>query len=360
LTRRDAFRNGIEWLQQSARLMRAVTPDGFLCDWGELDNKIEAFRLFQYADRELHVSADRAARNAGDTFRSIWVLEGAGHMAGMASSLSVHGLLTAGAAAKLPDCAMVPLHAGMGTAFAEKLFAGLPSNPSAAEIGATVRHFVNACRANCRPGWEDACVEPFGLVVRCLYPGLLSRVSTAAEEVSPALRHLFWHGVGRGLYFVPTNFLPISGARERMLKNAAEEADDTDDRRNVLAGLIWAVTLVNLKRPAVIGSVAAICSRLKLQDVFINGLISALMAWRHMAPADEREIAPYLRLQPGMQPRSRAEQALWKAWIETPARDALHDISPGLQLRNNIPALYTYRTHEELCRLSAAANGVQI
>ena len=40
-------------MQQSARLMGVFMPGRDLfCDWRELDNKFEAFRLFQYADRE--------------------------------------------------------------------------------------------------------------------------------------------------------------------------------------------------------------------------------------------------------------------------------------------------------------------
>jgi hypothetical protein len=37
---------------------------------------------------------------------------------------------------------MIPLHAGIGTAFAEKLFERLGSNPPMAEIQQTVERFV--------------------------------------------------------------------------------------------------------------------------------------------------------------------------------------------------------------------------
>jgi hypothetical protein len=352
LTTRDAFRNGIELMQRSARLMGAVTPDGLLGDWRELDNKIEAFRLFQWADRELPAhraptgQAVSRTRNS-EAFHSIWVLEGTGHMAGLSSSLSVRGLLSDRKAANLPETAMIPLHAGMGTAFAEKLFKGLGSNPSPGEIGKTLRRYVDLCGANCRPGWEDACIEPFGLVVRCLYSDLLEEVSKAAGTISPQLRALFWHGVGRGLYFVPGNFLPLPGARKRMMKSVAMEASGLEDRRNVYAGLIWAVTLVNLPDPSIVQALAAICAELKIHDEFTNGLLSALMAWRHMAPEDVR----YTRLYTGPQPGHGT--ALWQEWIAAPVRDALGNIFPGLREQNHIPALYSYRTHEELCQLSA-------
>src|SRR5262249_55156595 len=279
---------------------------------------------------------------------AIWILEGIGHIKGAAASLSMEGLLNEGASACLPDRAMIPLHAGIGTAFAEKLLDGLGSNPSVAEIRQTAERFVDTCSANCRPGWEDACIEPLGLVVRCLYPHLLVSVSEAMEALSSSLRGLFWHGVGRSLYFVPTNFLPIPGAHERMAKGAAAEARSMDDRRQVLAGLIWAVTLVNLRQPAVIRSFLSICSSLRIRAEFTNGVISALLSWRHMAPGDRRYMTSYVR----PQPIHDREAILWKSWIETPAREALENIWPGLERRNNIPALHTYRTLEELRELS--------
>jgi hypothetical protein len=356
VTARDGFLGVIEMLQQSARLMSIFMPArGLFGDWPELDNKIEAFRLFQSAERELHLPVDRLPLDqvvqralTGDAFRAIWMLEGVGYIRGTASSLSVKGLLTEGPGAHLPDRAMIPLHAGMGTAFGEKLFGGLGSRPSRAQVGDTVQRFVDVCRANCRPGWEDACIEPAGLVVRLLYPSLLAPVSAELEIVSPALRPLFWHGVGRSLYFQPMNFLPIAGAHRRMLNSAAQETSVPEDRRNVLAGLNWAVTLVNLPQPAVIRSLASVCSELKMREEFINGLISALLAWRHMAPDDLRYINDYTR---PLATHDR-QAVLWNQWIETPAREALTNFFPGLERRNNIPSLYTFRTSEELSRLS--------
>jgi len=358
---RDALRSGLEWTQQSARVIGALTPSGFLCDWRELDNKIEAFRLFQYADREIQMPANRPASTVfarapvGETFRSIWVLEGSGHMAGLAASLTVQGLLTDANAANLPDTALIPLHAGMGTAFAEKLFAGLSSSPTMPEISKTVARFVDICRANCRPGWEDACMEPLGLVVRCLHPNLLGPVSVAMEALSPQLRTLLWHGVGRGLYFAPTNFLPIPLARKRIIQGVAEEAGNIEDRRNVLAGYIWATTLVNLPYTDLIRSVAAACSELKLRNEFTNGLTSALMAWRHMAPDDLRYTGNFTQPHAG---RSN-DAILWNEWVATPVRLALEDIFPGMKRSNKIPALYTYRTYEELRRLSVVPEAAE-
>ena len=156
-------------MQRSARLMGAVTPDGLFGDWQELDNKIEAFRLFQFADRELQLpagyrpSGQIAARSpGGETFHTIWVLEGVGHMAGLGSSLTVRGLLTEGEAGSQPESALVPLHAGMGTALAESVL----SRP-ASDLRGAIHEFLDLCRANSSPGWFDNAVEP-GLLLICV------------------------------------------------------------------------------------------------------------------------------------------------------------------------------------------------
>jgi hypothetical protein len=364
LNARDGFRNGIEVMQKSARMMGAFLPgSGLFCDWGELDNKFEAFRLFQYADRELGLRVDRVPVNevvrhalAMDAFRAIWIVEGIGYLKGTAASLSVEGLLNEGPGSFLPDRAMIPLHSGIGTAFGEKLLGGLGPNPSVPEIRRAIERFVIMCRVNCRPGWEDASIEALGLVVRCLYPHLLASASAVMEALDPPLRGLFWHGVGRALYFVPTNFLPIPGAHERMVRSATAEARRMHDRRQVLAGLIWAVTLVNLPRPAVIRSLLPICSDLKMQAEFTNGVVSALLGWRHMSPQGLRYLTNYTR---PLLTHDR-EAALWNAWIETPAREALENIFPGLERQNHIPSLYTYRTPEELLDLSGVASEARI
>src|ERR1700747_1111862 len=113
LNARDGFRSGIEMMQQSARLMGVMPGSGLFCDWRELDNKFEAFRLFQYADRELKEPVDRlpiddAVRRAHprETFQTIGRIEDIGHTQATAASLSVEGLLSEGAGASLPDRAL--------------------------------------------------------------------------------------------------------------------------------------------------------------------------------------------------------------------------------------------------------------
>jgi hypothetical protein len=358
---RDGFLSAIEMMQQSARLVGSFIPGrGLLWDWPELDNKIEAFRLFQSADRVLHLPVDRLPLDevveralTEHSQRAIWILEGVGYIKATSSRGDVKGLLTEGQGARLPGRAMISLHAGMGTAFAEKWLGSLPSRPTLTQIQEAIQGFLAACRSNCRPGWEDACMESLGLIVRLLYPDLLPTVSAEMGKIGPAMRALFWHGVGRSLYFQPTNFLPLAGSQRRMFYNAGQESALPDDRRNVVAGLVWAVSLVNLSQPVVIRSAAAACAELKMKDEFVNGFVSALMAWRNMAPEDVRYSGTYQR------PLSATDRqaALWKDWILTPAQETLLEIYPGLERRNLIPSLYSFRTWDDLKRSASGQSG---
>ncbi len=77
-------------------------------------------------------------------------------------------------------------------------------------------------------------------------------VSDALGALDGHAQQLFWHGAGRSLYFVPTNFATFGAAHGRALQAAMNEAPGPEERRNAVAGLVWAVTLVNIRHPAIL------------------------------------------------------------------------------------------------------------
>lgn len=314
---------------------------GALTDWKEFDNKIEAFRLFQYPEREvgdpLREGAVAMALRQPD-FRAIWVLEGIAHERAARSP--------AGRTEILPDRTGVAIHAGMGTALAERYLSGLGKEPGPEDIRGAIEEFAAAAKARCRPGWEPAALEPFGLVVRGLHPQLLRPVSEAMP--SEEMRSLYWHGAGRSSYFAPTGFIPVPGAHGRMLRTAMEDAPDENARLNMIAGLVWAGVLVNLPHPKVAASFAEACAEHKLEAGFRNGLLSALMSWQHMAPLD----GTLLRVYTSPDPPNGISRTLWKTWIAEPAARAMAEIYPGINRAGRIGQLFRYRTAEELAELA--------
>ena len=224
---RANFGTALGLMQQSAQLMSFFLPGHAM---QEAQNKLEAFRLFAYVDQELELTEDQLepvdalARRALalSNYQKIWALEGVAHH--YTSAASVKGPVTALLMDPvLPDCAMVSMNAGMGTALAGKALSGLDDRPSKAAMRNSLERFFDICRANARAGWYENAIEPMGLAVRTLRPHLLAQASDAIGEIDVDARRLFWHGVGRSLYFVPMNFITFGGSHERALRTASCE-----------------------------------------------------------------------------------------------------------------------------------------
>jgi len=326
-------------MQRSAGLMAMFLPGH---EFQETQNKIEAFRLFAFVDQELNFPKDRLeslpamARRASalGNHKSIWAMEGVSNFY-TAAVAPVHDRLTGLLAdPEIPETAMVPMHAGMGTAYAGHLLNQLPVAPSSAALADTVRRFSDFCAANARPGWYDNAVEPLGLAVRSLHPHLLSQVSDAVAALDPHVHQLFWHGVGRSLYFVPTNFATFGSAHARVVQSAIQEAPGLEARRNIIAGLVWAIALVNIRHSAVLKNLLRATRDIETPEALINGITSALMVWKHMVPGDAAFLPQYLRL---------SDDQLWNDRVAAPALKVFADVYPGLLCQHRVATLFSYR-----------------
>ncbi|HWF07693.1 MAG TPA: hypothetical protein VG297_04465 [Bryobacteraceae bacterium] len=338
-------------MERSAQLMSLFLPGH---EMEEARNKLQAFRLFAYADRELRFPAgplpplEALVRRAFDLshHQRIFAIEGAGHYYTGAASRPLKGLLQDPA---LPDCAMVSLHAGMGTSLASTILSKLRSDPSKTMLRDAVSRFFDLCRANARVGWYENAIEPLGLSVRTLHPHLLTRVGNAVSEIDAGAQRLYWHGAGRSLYFVPMNFVTFGGAHERALRTAIEEAPTVDDRRNAVAGLVWAITLVNVSNPAVLKSLLKTAEAIRMPNAVRNGIVSALIVWKHMVPEDAEFLPRYSELAPG----TSADAARWNDFVATPAREAFAEVFPALHRQDRVASVFQF--HESLTEPGAAS-----
>jgi hypothetical protein len=109
-----------------------------------------------------------------------------------------------------------------------------------------------------------------------------------AEELrrrNDELTRYFWHGVGRSSYFAYEYLPPCC---DLIIDQAAADAASEVERSNFVAGLAWAVTLVNLRNPDLIDFVF---HRHRLQPEYIaplaNGVVSSLLVAHDTAPAVE-------------------------------------------------------------------------
>lgn len=286
----------------------------------ELGNKLAAFEEFRYAERAVSSAAGFEAQVTAcrqlPPFRALWVLEGLGHRHGTGGGgLSCHGF---------PAGELLPLHTGLGLALARRHLDALVASPSRRAL----EDWVEACQASSRPGYRQAVLEALGLITAGLAPTALLQIDGALAEHRPELRGAYWHGVGRGIYFSPRMLRPGSdawtleealGLARRAAPGLASSDSEPLARDNVLAGLFWAVTLVNLTDPEVLASwierVGEPIEKLGAgaRAAVGDGICGALSLWLLFAGSDQL-LRGFLDYRPTDQQAARR----WCLWVREP------------------------------------------
>jgi hypothetical protein len=271
----------------------------------ELSNKLTAYRLFASADRLLRETGCLASalRHIGslDSYSRLWITEGFGWYS-----------VKCGQVRRLDPAlqcqSLIPLHTGAGLALAHS---ALESHRRGA--GTVLDTFRRACAEMSVPGYEGACFEALGLVTITLYPQLARNIE--AELAGPEETAYFWHGVGRGLYFCPLSFVPVPAARRWLVEGSQCLPAGPAGRENILAGLAWATTLLNIRNPEVLACSIRDLDKLAAPgDSFGNGIASAIMVWRE-SNTDDRCLERWRRQTP------RAPTRLWDRCVTQSLRD---------------------------------------
>jgi hypothetical protein len=185
--------------------------------------------------------------------------------------------------------------------------------------------FLQVCRNNARPEYWRASAEALGLVVRNLYPALIPSLDRHFSQTDEEMLAYFWHGIGRGIYFTPPNFLPYWSAPWQGYEMCMQEPPHEIGRRNAVAGFAWAMTLVNLRQPEIVAAfLDQYGSSVATHDAFTNGVFSALVIWLNCAPHDTL-VRCFLDYQSG--PSGSWSGNLWETQVRRPGREALHFFS---------------------------------
>jgi hypothetical protein len=286
---------------------------------------------------------------AGDveTFPRLWAIEGLGNYAGdralaaAGSGHAISGLLSDPSAALLPPWSLTMLHAGVGMSFAKHVLKRLDSASAADAVRAAIAEFVSLCRRSSRDGYAGAALESLGLATRTLYPNLMRLLDAQIPDVEPELHGYFWHGAGRAMYFDPMNMLPSVNAPWRAIRRLDEEAPHDLARRNVLSGLAWALTVVNMRQPTIMetflqhhGQLAA------MNDAFVDGVTSALLM-RYDTTREDAQIAPFVHHVPHDGDPLLA--SLWEQAITAPCERALRDEYADLAGNGRLEQLFHHR-----------------
>jgi hypothetical protein len=353
-TPRRALRQMMTALWRSAELTKLVTPGRENLLLREFQNKLEAFCLFEHIDYALNLShntplsiSQLVARTAKlGPYCSVWATEGVGHYVvdgDLGEGKYPHALMSRPESLEVPRASLVPLNAGMGLALAESLL-----DTADREKGIDRRvlsKFVQLCLSNCSPGNEGVGFEALGLAARSLHPQVIPAMEAILSCYFPELLEYFWHGVGRAIYFSPSQFLPFCAEPWHGLDMCLHEPPHTLGKQNAVAGFVWALTLVNIRQPEI---VAAFLNRhmeqIPEREAVVNGLCSALLVWRETQPA-ERQLSEFVEYEPDSSesPLSR----LWKKHVREPWDDVVqeHPIN-----ENNVGKLFRYQSLVDLAK----------
>jgi len=180
------------------------------------------------------------------------------------------------------------------------------------------------------------------LLATFIRTSLLAEIDRELSQIGDNLTDYFWHGVGRAIYFAPTNYMPLLGFASRGVELTQQEPPHELGRRNALAGAIWAMVLVNLREPKVIESFLIYCADVKFDgDAFANGVSSAAVIWCD-ATESTAELEALCMHQPDPSYSGVAER--WCTLVRDPCRRALDQYYEALRRHNCIGEVFRYQS----------------
>jgi hypothetical protein len=89
----------------------------------------------------------------------------------------------------------------------------------------------------------------------------------------------FWHGVGRGLFFVSAENLPWGNRSARLLAKAVGEPPHELGRANALAGLGWVMTMAWILDPDILDATLGHEHLIEDAEGFQHGVSGAALTW---------------------------------------------------------------------------------
>jgi hypothetical protein len=327
---RNLLRTALRVAASSAEALGGLPPEMNGVRWQEAANKLDVCDFFVQAGLKSMALAESVRRCQGlEPFARPWVLEGVGYdlaEQALGRRRPCEKLLQAPQTAGIPNHALLPLHTGAGMAFARATLAERSRG-----MGPTLERHWQRCQDNAGEDCAEMMFESIGFGAVTLDQEMIPGIRRELAGWPAELAECFWHGVGRGLYFLPSNLTPIAAMRRNMLVESWRIAPEGAGRKNVVAGIGWAATLVNLRHPEVI------TSWLDQQDddaAFRNGVASALRFWLQCVPEDQyvtrlsryrpRNVSPRLAgLWENIVVRSCEDARFWSAAPEAPRSAAM-------------------------------------
>ena len=337
----------------------------------EFRNKMKVFGLVQQVTSMLELpekppypplmeSVERAMEQ--EEHPRLWVIEGLGHYHGdtfWKRNIAPRNILTGEEYRDLPAPALTMLHAGIGMAFAQQLFKTVNHLSPAPVVRQMLKEFILLCKENSQPGYEGAALESLGLIARHgefygdMRPDKMVKiVSDELAQIDPAVYGYFWHGVGRGIYFLPINFIPGYGSISHAADMIRQIAPDDDARRNALSGLAWGVTMVNILNPEIMENWLTLQrEKLAEDDALSNGVMSSIMMRYDTTPD-----APFIKEYYEHTPTSSDILPFWHSYVKEACEIVLQEDYPVLAAHGRLGEIFRYRSLSDLVDELKATN----
>ena len=341
-------KKSFDLLEQAVEALEKATPPGEArAAWRELGNKLQSFGTFRYVDSMLQLdsttelSLSELVEKAGslEPYAAVWSTEGLGHY--WTERAWERGERPSRLLTDEPiDRGLLALHAGMGLSLARHALRSLDAESSVDDIDRQLHHFVDLCRDNSKEGYAEVALEALGLIGRTLHPERVAAIDQQLTHLYPEILPYFWHGVGRGSYFLPFSLVPRPGSASRALELLRREAPNELAWANALSGLAWPLILVNIRQPEIIESfVVQHGDELRATDAFASGAGAAIATWFDSTGGDQHLVRfCQHRANPAEEGRTR----LWEGQVREPCREALKEYYPALQERGLLGNLFRY------------------
>jgi hypothetical protein len=277
-------------------------------------------------------------------YPALWLIEGLGERytdAYMKDGKTIHGLLSTGKGATLPEKTQLMMHAGLGIALAKHSISGLTPCSTGDEIDAALKKFLKMVKDNSQERYIGAALESLGLVTRTWYVQMVGLIYDHLALVDGPASEFFWHGAGRAMYFSPMYMLPGLSPWHA----AQQEPPNETARRNARAGVAWAFTIVNVRQPAIAANFLNHRSdEIAGNDAFTDGVYSTLIMAGEMVPC-HRFVTGYCRYRPDAKDASSV--SAWNQHVGTDCEARVNSYRQTLKTHGKLGEVFRYHSLPE-------------
>jgi hypothetical protein len=344
-----ARRRLLKFFQFTAQMAARIVPtveNTLACR--ELTFKIRAFSFFEHVDIFLDLDPDspwpieEAVKKiqALEPENRVWALEGVGYIyaeRALKQKETPEGILQN---INLPHWSSGGLHSGMGMVFANRFLQNFKDQNSLSISFKTIERYLALVRENSLPSCAGIPLDSLGFIARLMFPEQVPLIDKRLQKMEKNLAAYFWHGVGRALFFLPGNMWPGRSFPWRAVEMAPTEAPHEFGYLNILSGLAWPLTLVNLREPRITENVLKYHrERLSKNEAFSNGVSSAIV-FLTKSIGSSPLIDSFLNHNPASsEPRLRED---WERLVKTPCQKALNS-HPHQENRNSWSKFFLYK-----------------